>query len=211
MRLARLVLTLAALTVAGASAAHAQVKLAFINSRELLEKAPGRAAAEASLDKELSGYRTQVQRMEDSLQTLVAQYDSTEARLTADQKTERQKAIATRQQEYRQRTQAIQQQAAQKEEELVRPIMDMIKRALDDERAAQGYTMIVDLAAQSSPVVAFDKNLDITDRVLARLATMKPLPATARPNAGAAPTTRPASGAPAGTPAGVTRPKPPTR
>ncbi len=95
MRLARHVLTIVALSLVGAGAAHAQAKIAFINSKELLERAPGRAAAEASLDKELSGYRTQVQRMEDSLQTLVAQYDSTEARLTAEQKTERQKAIVT--------------------------------------------------------------------------------------------------------------------
>ncbi len=211
MRLARHILTVVALSVASAGAAHAQAKIAFINSKDLLERAPGRAAAEASLDKELGGYRTQVQRMEDSLQTLVAQYDSTQEKLTADQRTERQKAIVARRTEYGQRIQAIQQQAAQKEEELVRPIMDMVKRALDDERAASGYTMIVDLAAQSSPIVAFDKNLDITERVLSRLATMKPAPVVARPNAGAAPAGRPTTGAPAATPAGVTRPKPPTR
>ena len=210
MRLARHVLSVTILSLAGAGVAQAQAKIAFINSKDLLERAPGRAAAEASLDKELGGLRSQVQRMEDSLNVLMAQYDSTESKLTTEQKAERQKAIVTRRTEYQQRMQAIQQQAAQKEEELVRPIMDLVKRALDDERAASGYTMIVDLAAQNSPVVAFDKNLDITERVLSRLGTMRPAPAAARPNAGSTPA-RPASGAPAGAPAGVTRPKPPTR
>lgn len=218
MRLSRHVVTLALLSLAGASAASAQQKIAFINSQQLLERAPGRQAAEQTLEREVGGFRAQVQRMEDSLTALITAYRTDSAGLTAPQRTERETAIRTRQGEYQQRMQAIQGQAQERENELVRPIMDLVKRALDDERAAAGYTAIFDLAAQGSPIVTYDRNLDITERVLARLATMRPAPVTARPNArttpaGAAPATTPArpAGAPASQPAGVTRPRPPQR
>jgi hypothetical protein len=54
--------------------------------------------------------------------------------------------------------------------------------------------MILDVGAQASVVVAADKRLDLTDRVLARLKSQGPPPAA--PASGAVPQ-----------PAGVTRPK----
>jgi outer membrane protein len=215
MRFVRFVTTVAVLSLAGVSAAHAQQKIAFINSQQLLERAPGRQAAEQQLEREVGGVREQVQRMEDSLTQLITAYRADSARLTDAQRTERETAIRTRQGEYQQRMQAIQSQAQERENELVRPIMDMVKRALDDERAASGYTAIFDLAAQGSPIVSYDRNLDITERVLARLATMRPVATPARPNAGNAPAagTTPArpAGAPTSQPSGVTRPRPPAR
>jgi hypothetical protein len=54
-------------------------------------------------------------------------------------------------------------------------------------------------ADQGSAIVATDKNLDITDRVLAKL------------RGGMATAPRPATGAPATAPSGVTRPQAPPR
>jgi hypothetical protein len=70
--------------------------------------------------------------------------------------------------------------------------------------------MIFDMGAQSNPVVAMDKNLDLSDKVIAKLRTMPaavPAPApAARP---ATPAATPAPARPAGPvtqPAGVRRP-----
>src|SRR4030081_1924330 len=68
------------LIVAGPAAVQAQQgtaapKIAYINSALLLQQAPGRAEAEAQFEREVGAYRQQIQRMDDSLKTLVAAFD----------------------------------------------------------------------------------------------------------------------------------------
>ena len=92
---------------------------------------------------------------------------------------------------------------AQRQQELVQPIMDMVRRALDEVRAEDGYAMIFDTGSEVNVIVAADKNLDITDRVVAKIRTMKPAavqtPQTPQQN-------RPAGATPP--PTGVRRPPP---
>jgi outer membrane protein len=77
--------------------------------------------------------------------------------------------------------------------ELVKPIMQRVQTVIEAIRSEDGYSVILDVGAQSSVVVAADKRLDLTDRVLARLKSQAPAPASP---VGAIPQ-----------PAGVTRPK----
>ena len=74
----------------------------------------------------------------------------------------------------------------------MQPILDKIKQAIEDVRVEGGYAMIFN-ADQGSPIVAVDKSLNVTDRVLTRL----------KGTTAAAPAPRPNAAAPA--PAGVTR------
>lgn len=185
-------------TFAGGAAAQAAPKFAFINSQRLLAEAPGRAEAEQSFQKELQGYQAEVKRMGDSLRTMISTYEQSAATLSPAAKEERQKTIRGKEQEYQQRTNAIDQKAAARQEELTRPILDRIQKAIEAERSEGGYAMIFDAGSQAGVLVAADKTLDLTEKVLGRLKTMQ---AVAAPAA-----TRPAG--PAATPAGATRPKP---
>jgi outer membrane protein len=81
--------------------------------------------------------------------------------------------------------------------------MEQINKVIDELRAEEGYTMIFDAENQAGVVVAADKNLDLTDKVLARLRAAGPPTAAARPSG--AGTQRPAAPA---QPSGVQRPKP---
>jgi outer membrane protein len=87
--------------------------------------------------------------------------------------------------------------------ELVKPIMDQIRKVLDDIRQEEGYAFILDAGSEAGVIVAADRNLDITEKVIARL---KPVTASAAPSA-AKPDSAKALG-PRPAPAGVTRPKP---
>jgi outer membrane protein len=184
--------------LSGGAAAQAPQKLAYIRSSVLLEQAPGRAEAEAQFDKETNGFREQIKRMSDSLNTMVGDFEKVQASLSATARETRGKAIQTKEAEYQRRTREIEQRAQQRQGELVQPILDRVKQAIEDLRIEGGYAMIFN-ADQGSAIVAMDKNLDITDRVLAKL----------RATTAVAP--RPAAGAPAAAPSGVTRPQtPPT-
>lgn len=193
------------LLLAQDSVAQTPVKIGYIKSQTILANAPGRAAAETQFEREMSTYRAQVQRMGDSLNTLIADYNKEEVSLSPQAKETRQKDIRAKEEEYQRRTQELQNQVRQREAELVRPIMEQINKVLDDLRAEEGYSMIFDAENQAGVVVAADKNLDLTEKVLARLRAAGPPSAAARPS-GQGAAQRPT--APAAQPSGVQRPKP---
>lgn len=160
--------TLAALLTLGASSAVAQQKFAYINSQTLLQQAPGRAEAEAQFQRELQGYQTEVKRMGDSLQAMVATYEKDQLVMSPAAKEAKQKEIAGKEQEYQKRTAELERKAAAREDELTRPILDNIRKAIEQVRTEEGYAFIFDVAANGG-VVAADKNLEVTSTVLAKL------------------------------------------
>lgn len=185
-------LALMFLTVVAAGASAQGQKIGFIRSSVLLEQAPGRAEAEAQFDKETSGYRDQIKRMSDSLDAMVASFQKTQATMTATARDARQKELQAKNTEFQRRSADLQQKAQQRQGELVGPILDKVKGAIEDVRVEGGYSFILN-ADEGSPIVAMDKNLDLTEKVLAKL------------RAGGT-ATKPATPAPAGAPSGVTRP-----
>ena len=182
------------------AAAQSPTKIAYVNPQALLQSAPGRAAAEATLQKEVTTAQDQLKRMTDSLNTMVVDYQKAQATLTTAQRETREKAIRTRQEEFQKRQQSLEEQFGQRQQTLMSPIMEQVRKALEDIRAEEGFSMILSHEPGSSPILAADKNLDITERVVARLRTM------GTPSAASA-TTRPQG--PASAPSGVTRPKSP--
>lgn len=183
----------AAVTASAQTAPAAGVKIAYINSALLLQQAPGRAEAEAQFDKEVVVYRQQLQRMNDSLTSMMTAFDRDAARLDTTARNSRAKAIRDREIEYQGRARGLDSTMQARQAQLVKPIMERVQGVIEAIRTEDGYAMILDVGAQASVVVAADKSLDLTERVLARLKSQTP----ARP-VGAVPQ-----------PAGVTRP--PTR
>ena len=196
------------LVIAGSSlAAQAQpVRIAYVNPQALFENAPGRVQAESTFSRETAAYRTELTRLGEALQRDVAAYRTDEAKLTAAQKETRQRALAAKEDSLQRRQQQLERQASERQSELMAPIMESVRKVLEDIRAEDGYAMILSSEPGTSPILAADKNLDITERVVARLRTI-----AARP---AAPGSAPATQRPAGAtqaPSGVTRPRPPER
>jgi outer membrane protein len=172
-------------------------KIAYIDSKVVLSRAPGRQQAEDTFNKEMEASRAQVQKMGDSLQTMIADYQKTQATLAQTVRDQREAAIRKKQEDYQSRAGSLDQQMQQRQMELVKPIMDQIRKVLDEIRQEDGF--ILDAGSEAGVIVAADRNLDITEKVIARL---KPVTASAA---------KPDSGKPAGprpAPAGVTRPKP---
>ena len=188
------------LIVAGTAAAQAPqgtaipAKIAYINSAALLAQAPGRAEAEAQFDREVGVYRQQIQRMDDSLKTLVAAFDRDAAKMDSVAREAQRNSIGRREAEYQTRARGLDSTMQVRQAQLVKPIMERVQAVIEAIRTEDGYSMIFDVGNQTSVVVAADKKLDLTDRVLARLKAQGLPPAA--PASGAVPQ-----------PAGVTRPK----
>ena len=195
------VLGVVALVAAAPSVASAQAgqKFAFVNSQALLQGAPGRAEAEASYEKEMVGIRAQLQKLQDSLSAMSEAWAKEEPTLQGAAKDARLKVLREKEQNWGAQAQKLQSQAQERQEELMQPIMDNLRKVLDDVRMEGGYSFIFDVAAGAF-IVSADKNLDITDRVLSKMRLSAPK---------AAPAAKPAPAGPTSSPAGITK-KPPT-
>ena len=180
-----------------ASAQGAAQKFAFINSQAILQSAPGAAEAQLQLQKELETMRGQVTKLTDSLTAMDEQYKKEELALSPVAKDARLKTLREKQAEFQDRVAKLNEQAQQREGDLMQPVLENVRKVLDDVRTEGGYSFIFDVAAGSF-IVSADKNLDITDKVIAKLRLSAPK-AAPKPTVG--PTTAPA---------GIQTKKPPT-
>lgn len=185
--------------VAQAQDGKSCTKLGYVNPQALMEAAPGRSAAESLLTKEGQSYQTQLQKMQDSLNKMLADYQKAEPTMSATVKEARQKTLQGLENELQQKNSQFQQQFDARKNEVMAPITDVVKKVLDDIREEGCYAMIIMSEPGQSIIASADKNLDVTDKAVSRLRATK---------APAVPTTK--AGAPSA-PAGVTRPKPPTQ
>ncbi len=159
---------LAALGYAGFSQPQGpQIKLAYINSNEIISQAPGAAEAQAIFEREMAGWNAQVEAMGDSLQAMIAQYEQQQVMLSPEARTQRQQAINQKRMEFQQRTVEIENIAQARQQELVAPIYAAVSNVLNAVRVEQQYTMIFDAAAGG--LIAADTTLNITALVLQRL------------------------------------------
>ena len=205
---AALALSLPAAAVA--RPAHAQAaapRLAYVDVARVMEQVPGRADAQQAFEREATGIRAELQRMQDSLQTLVTSYQRQQATLTPAQRQTRERELQGKQQEFQQRAQTLQERGARREQELATQFEGTVRQAIDDVRTSGSYAMIF-ASGQNSAMLSADRSLDVTDQVTARMRTL----AAARPATPAGGAARPAggaSGAPVAAPAGAVRPRPP--
>lgn len=154
---------------AGSLSAQAAPKFGFINSAAILAEAPGRAEAENRFKTEVTAYQAQLQRMSDSLQTMAAEFDKVSNTLDSVTRSTRARAIQDREAAYQIRARALDSTMQSRQAELIRPIMENVQKVIEQVRAEEGYSMIFDVASQTSVIVAADKNLDITQKVLAKV------------------------------------------
>ncbi|HMG12608.1 MAG TPA: OmpH family outer membrane protein, partial [Gemmatimonadaceae bacterium] len=109
--------------IAGAQAAPASpAKIGYINSAMLLQQAPGRAEAEAQFDREVGVYRQQIQRMDDSLKTMMAAFDRDAPKLDSTARETRRTAVGRKEVEYQQRARGLDSTMQARQAQLVKPI-----------------------------------------------------------------------------------------
>jgi outer membrane protein len=170
----------AALAAAPSAAAFAQgagpaptqsgtLKIAFINSREVLQRTPGYARAESTYLKEVEGFRIEVQKLQTQLDSAVQAFDQQSIALSPAARQTKQRELQGMQQRMEQRTNELQDRARQREQDLLSPIQARVNSVIQGIRAELNYAMILDVDAPGGMIIAADPALNITARVLQRL------------------------------------------
>jgi len=165
---------LAALALAAAAPAAAQapagapVRIGFISFRDVLQRTPGYAAAESTFTREVESYRLEVAHLQQQMDSAVQAFDQQSIGLSPAARTQKQRELQQMQQRIEQRTGVLQQQAGDRERELLRPIQARVESIIQGMRAELNLSLILD-TGPGNGVVAFDPALDLTARVLERL------------------------------------------
>lgn len=166
-------IALAFLLVSSAGQAEAQaLRIAYLNSQEVMSAAPGAAEAQAQFDSEMQTYQQEIQELEDELRSMEEQYQQQQLTLSPEARQNREAQIQAKMNEYQQRGTALQERAARRRAELVQPVMDEITEIIEALREERGYSLILDVAAGS--IVSADPALDVTEEVIQRLGPAAP-------------------------------------
>ncbi|HKR56993.1 MAG TPA: OmpH family outer membrane protein [Gemmatimonadales bacterium] len=176
-------LALAATRTLSAQAAHAQtpaprtvtgLKIAYVIPQQILDSTPGYVTAESTLAREVQGYRDEVQKMQQQMDSAVQALDQQSIALSPAAKQAKQKDLQNMQQRFDARTQELNQKAQQRQQELMAPIQQKIRTIIEAVRLEGGYSMVFNGDPSASGLLAADPALDITRTVVARI---KQLPA----------------------------------
>lgn len=131
-------------TVVPASMAQKNVKLGHINSNELMQIMPGRDSAQAALQREVEDLQATLKSMQDELETRYNEYRSKESQMSDLIKQTKQRELqdmGARMEEFQKNAQ---QQLQDREQELLKPIIDRAKKAIEEVAKERGYTYIFD-------------------------------------------------------------------
>ena len=112
-----------------------QLRIGFVKSREILQSTPGYAAAESTFNKEVQGFRDEVQKLQQQLDSAVQAFDQQSIALSPTVKQAKHKELQSLQQRVEQRSNELQDRAAQRERELLAPIQQRVNSVVQGLRA----------------------------------------------------------------------------
>jgi len=164
-----LVIVFALILFASAQPAQAQVKLKLghINTNELMAMMPGRDTAEKALEAYAKNLQTQLEAMQNELNSKLMAYDNEKATLLAPIREAREKELMNMKTNFEDFQSSAQEELASKESELVKPLIDKAKKAIDEVAVEKGYTYIFDTG--TGAVIYFSESEDVMPLVKAKL------------------------------------------
>jgi outer membrane protein len=147
--------------------AQVKLKLGHINSTELMEVMPGRDSAQKVLQDYAKSLDEQLTLMNNEFQTKYQDYMTNEASFLEPIKQMKQKELLdlqTRIDDFKTQAQEL---LSKKETELVQPLIDKAKKAIDEVAVEKGYNYIFDTGTGS--LIYYQDSDDIMPFVKAKL------------------------------------------
>lgn len=139
-----IVLLVALLAFGGSTMAQKNIKLGHINSNELMEIMPGRDTAMNLLQKEVDDIKAEMEAMQKEYETKVNDYLAKKDQLSELIRKAKESDIQemqSRMEKYQENAQTLLQE---RQEQLLKPIVDRAKAAIEEVGKENGYTYIFD-------------------------------------------------------------------
>jgi len=146
-------------------------KIAFVDTKYILEQMPDYAAAQQELDHQSGVWQKEIDERWNQIKRMRDAYNAEAILLTADMKTSRLEEIAKKETEARELQKkrfGVEGDLFKKRQELIQPIQDRIYQAVT-EVAGTSYTAIFDVGGPGNNVMFANPKLDKSDAVLKKL------------------------------------------
>ena len=134
---------------------NAQSKVAHINTQDLVAAMPDTKAAQAEIEKLSKTYEADIQTMVTEYQNKLKQYDAEAATQTQEENQKRGVEVQGMEQSIRQYQGQAQQDLQKKEFDLLKPITDKAKAAIQKVARAKGFQYVLD-STQGQGVILAD-------------------------------------------------------
>ncbi|SHJ21020.1 periplasmic chaperone for outer membrane proteins Skp [Arenibacter nanhaiticus] len=147
------------LFVAASSFVNAQTKIAHIDVQKLLSEMPEMKAAEAELKKLQETYRADIEGSMTELRNKYTQYSNESSAKSKEENEKRALELQGFEKNIGEAQQKAQMDLQQKQAELMGPITEKAKKAIEDVAAAQGIDYVMDATQGSGLIVAKGKDI----------------------------------------------------
>ena len=147
------------LVVAGLFAAEAQNKLGYINSNELLSIMPQSMEMQTELQSYAKGLESSLAAMQAEGEKKLADYQQNEATMSDLVKQDKVRELESIQQRILEFQQNAQESLAAKEQELITPILDKARKAIEDVAKEGNFTYIFDASTGNILYAAESENV----------------------------------------------------
>lgn len=150
---------IALLTLGAVSFSQAQSKVAHISTQELIEAMPDFQDARSQMSKLQNSYKSQIEDMYKELQEKSERYEAEAKDQTNEENQQRMEEMQESQERIRNFQMNAQQELDQKNEELMKPLLDKARNAIEKVAKTQGFDYVLDSADGGGVLVASGHNL----------------------------------------------------
>ncbi len=148
-------------------------KVGYVVGKAILEQTPGYTAAYAALQKEIDGFKAQVEKLNSRLDSAAAALSQNSVMLSNTAKQAETKKIQAMKDSVDATTNDLQQKASQRRDDLLKPYEDRVQAVLDGLRAGGNFCYIFDVSAPGNAILSADKSLDLTQKAIDQLKASK--------------------------------------
>ncbi|MBB3186710.1 OmpH family outer membrane protein [Microbacter margulisiae] len=167
----------------------AQYKFGHLDTQEIFNAMPEAATVNKTLQDLATTYQKQLTEMQNEYNRQVKQFVDQRDSLPAAIQQARQSEIADMEQRINTLNQTAKNDIQKKQQELIQPIVDKIKKAIEEVGKENGFTYIFDMQVPSI-VYQSDQSIDVTPLVLKQLGITPGATSAAAPAPATAPATK---------------------
>lgn len=159
MKQFRTLLIAVALTLGGTAFSNAQSKIAHIASQELVQTMPAFKDAQAQLEKLQKTYDAEIRDMMTEAQKTMQRYESEAPTKTEEENAKRAQELQSTQRRIQEHGQNAQQDLQKKELDLLKPVYEKARVAIQKVARAKGFDYVLDSSNGSGVIMADGYNL----------------------------------------------------
>jgi len=133
---------------------QAQAKVAHIDTQQLIADMPEMKSAQNQLEKLQKTYETEIQSMATELDNKMKQYRAEAASKTDEENAKRGQEVQSFQNRILEYRQVAEQEMGKKQENLIKPVMEKARLAIQKVARAKGYQYVIDATNGSGLILA---------------------------------------------------------